>query len=482
MLKKIAIIAFSILIISVNFQSIYAEIFYPTTNVRLKGPSTYCVITAIEAPPEKSTQWVKLVKDAVLDWETNLKDAELEKDEIWNMAITEIANEDQKGCDVKIEFKDKPELADTVAGYFSWPPGKVVIYYLQPKLCNLIIPCYDDETLKSDDAIYAIAIHEIGHSLGLDHYVSDDKDLNKKWQSGNESPPSVMIPTIPRVASVLQITDVDIQKVREIYGTEGFYAFTNSIIPPPEPKPEPTPEPKPEPKPEPTPEPKPEPIIPLTPFENMSISEKIIEADRYGRQIVTLSGKISEDKYHRGLPVIITIHKPDDTVDVLKIKTTGNGYFETLLIFDRESIRGTYHISASYIEHVDKNMDIAFQVIDRQIDSSTSKQSSASNTSEKLQNEKKLDKKITIPKWVKTNAGWWSAEKIGDHAFVAGIQFLIKENIIQIPAVSENTKNIKGIPVWVKSVAGFWAEDKIDDEEFVKSLQYLIQNGLIEIP
>jgi len=214
----------------------------------------------------------------------------------------------------------------------------------------------------------------------------------------------------------------------------------------------------------------------------MSVSEKVIEADRYGRQIITLSGKISEDKYHRGLPVIITIHKPDDTVDVLKIKTTGNGYFETLLIFDRESIRGTYHISASYIEHVDKNMDITFQVIDRQIDSSTSKQNSLPNNSDKSQISKSLDEKIVIPKWIKNNAAWWSNEKIGDHAFVSGLQYLIKENIIQIPVTSENTKNIKGVPIWVKTIAGFWAEDKINDEEFVKSIQYLVQNGLIEIP
>ncbi len=475
MLKKSAFLAISILVISVNFQSIYAEIFYPTTNVRLNGPSTYCVITSIgEDSPEKSLQWIKLAKDAVLDWETNLKEAELEKDEIWDMTVSEILNDSETGCDVKIEFQDKPDLSDTIAGYFSWPPGKVVIYYLQPKLCNLVIPCYDDETIKSDDAIYAIAIHEIGHSLGLDHYVSDDKDLNKKWQSGNESPPSVMIPTIPRISSVLQITDIDVQKVREIYGSEGFYAFSKSVIPTPEPKPEPTPEPK--------PEPTPEPIIPLTPFEDMHVSEKIIEADRYGRQIVTLSGKISEDKYHRGLPVIITIHKPDDTVDVLKIKTTGNGYFETLLIFDRESIRGTYHISASYIEHVDKNMDITFQVIDRQIDSSTSRNDSLPNKDDKSKIEKSLDEKIAIPKWIKNNAAWWSSEKIGDHAFVSGLQYLIKENIIQIPVTSENTKNIKGVPVWVKTIAGFWAEDKIKDEEFVKSIQYLIQNGLIEIP
>ena len=127
-------------------------------------------------------------------------------------------------------------------------------------------------------------------------------------------------------------------------------------------------------------------------------------------------------------------------------------------------------------------MDIIFQVVDRQIDSSTPKQNSLPSNSDKSQIEKSPDEKIAIPEWIKNNAAWWSSEKIGDHAFVSGLQYLIKENIIQIPIISENTKNIKGVPVWVKTIAGFWSEDKINDEEFVKSIQYLIQNGLIEIP
>ena len=54
----------------------------------------------------------------------------------------------------------------------------------------------------------------------MDHYVSDDNDINKKWQTGNQSPPSSMIPTIPRNSGLLQITDIDVQKVREIYGID----------------------------------------------------------------------------------------------------------------------------------------------------------------------------------------------------------------------------------------------------------------------
>ena len=39
---------------------------------------------------------------------------------------------------------------------------------------------------------------------------------------------------------------------------------------------------------------------------------------------------------------------------------------------------------------------------------------------------------VTIPEWVKNNAGWWADGAIGDSDFVQGIQFLIKEGIMSI--------------------------------------------------
>jgi hypothetical protein len=467
--KKAIILGISVLMISSNFQAVSAEIFFPSTNVRLDGVSTYCIITPEdEISQEKNTEWAELAKDAVLDWEQNLKNAEFENDSMWEMNVKIISEENDDQCDIKIKFQDKPALLDTVAGYFSWPPGKIVVYYLQPKFCNLVNPCYDDKTLKSDETIYAIVIHELGHSLGLDHYVSDDNDINKKWQTGNEIPPSAMIPTIPRNSGLLQITDIDVQKVREIYGPDGFFAFSEGSIPPPQP--------------EPTPEPTPEPIIPLSPVTALSISQKVIEADKYNRQIITLSGKISQDEYHRGLPVIITIHKPDYSVEVLKIKTTGVGYFETLLIFNDESVRGIYRISASYLEQVDKNMDITFEVIDKKLDSS-SKSSSGPQILDSSQSQKKSEQNNKkIPEWVKNNARWWATEQIGDHAFVSGIQYLIEKNILQTPDLDETPSQIfRGMPVWVKNLAGYWAEGIIDDDEFINGIQYLVKSGIIKV-
>ena len=37
-----------------------------------------------------------------------------------------------------------------------------------------------------------------------------------------------------------------------------------------------------------------------------------------------------------------------------------------------------------------------------------------------------------IPRWIKNNAGWWADGQIPDSAFVKGIQYLIKEGIIDV--------------------------------------------------
>jgi len=91
-----------------------------------------------------------------------------------------------------------------------------------------------------------------------------------------------------------------------------------------------------------------------------------------------------------------------------------------------------------------------------------------------------LDTKI--PDWIKSNAGWWAAGQIDDNSFVQGIQFLIKEGLMKIPAseqgsVSQNNK----IPDWIKSNAGWWAAGQIDDNSFVQGIQFLIKEGLMNI-
>jgi hypothetical protein len=89
---------------------------------------------------------------------------------------------------------------------------------------------------------------------------------------------------------------------------------------------------------------------------------------------------------------------------------------------------------------------------------------------------------IKIPQWVKNNAGWWYQNQIDTTTFAQGIQYLIKQGIIQIPSTIQGqaTPGVQ-IPSWVKNDAGFWSKGQIDDQTFVAGIQWLISNGIITV-
>ena len=89
---------------------------------------------------------------------------------------------------------------------------------------------------------------------------------------------------------------------------------------------------------------------------------------------------------------------------------------------------------------------------------------------------------VSIPVWIKNNAGWWADGQIPDSTFVLGIQFLIQEEIIIIPNLPEHpSEKTESIPAWIKNNAGWWADGQIDDKTFVKGIEYLVNVGIIVI-
>jgi hypothetical protein len=88
---------------------------------------------------------------------------------------------------------------------------------------------------------------------------------------------------------------------------------------------------------------------------------------------------------------------------------------------------------------------------------------------------------ISIPEWIRNNAGWWSKGQIDDNTFIQGIEFLIKNDIIVIPKTPQSSSDVKEIPSWIRNNAAWWAENQIDDQTFVQGLQFLIQKGILRI-
>ncbi|MFY9300837.1 MAG: polysaccharide deacetylase family protein [Candidatus Nitrosotenuis sp.] len=87
---------------------------------------------------------------------------------------------------------------------------------------------------------------------------------------------------------------------------------------------------------------------------------------------------------------------------------------------------------------------------------------------------------IVVPDWVKDNARWWAEGKIGDSDFTKGLEYLIEQHIIKIPATEKGTSKAT-MPGWIKANAGWWADGKIGTSDFVRGIQYLIQNGIIRV-
>jgi len=85
-----------------------------------------------------------------------------------------------------------------------------------------------------------------------------------------------------------------------------------------------------------------------------------------------------------------------------------------------------------------------------------------------------------VPTWIKNTAGWWATDVISETEFVNAVEFLVKEDIIQVDA-SPTSETSQGVPAWVKNTAGWWATDAISETEFVNAIAYLINVGIINI-
>ena len=85
-----------------------------------------------------------------------------------------------------------------------------------------------------------------------------------------------------------------------------------------------------------------------------------------------------------------------------------------------------------------------------------------------------------VPSWIKNNAGWWANGDIDDDSFIQGIQFLIKEKILEINETTTADKSDK-IPAWVKNNAGWWAEGQITESDFLSGITHLVKTGIISV-
>ena len=88
-----------------------------------------------------------------------------------------------------------------------------------------------------------------------------------------------------------------------------------------------------------------------------------------------------------------------------------------------------------------------------------------------------------IPEWVKNNAKWWAAGQVDDSTFTQGIGFLIKEKIIGMDSLPEQSSDVaeQKVPDWIKNNAGWWADGMISEDDFIKGIKYLVEKRIIPV-
>ena len=88
----------------------------------------------------------------------------------------------------------------------------------------------------------------------------------------------------------------------------------------------------------------------------------------------------------------------------------------------------------------------------------------------------------SVPNWVKNNAAWWSDGQINDSDFATGIEYLIKENVIDVPKdIGSLETSQSTIPDWLRNTAKWWSDGMLSDSEFLKGIEWMISNGIIKI-
>ena len=93
-----------------------------------------------------------------------------------------------------------------------------------------------------------------------------------------------------------------------------------------------------------------------------------------------------------------------------------------------------------------------------------------------------------IPSWIKKTTGWWAEGKVTENEFLQGITYFINYRIIVITdlptfeSADSATESVDySIPIWIKNNAGWWADGDIPDSAFVSGLQWLIKNGIMQV-
>ena len=481
------------IIISIGFPYAYAlDYTYPTINQRLTEIPTYCAVESISDKIDQfeMNEMISQSELAVYMWKTQLQESDSTNKEFWDMKFKKIGKNESVSdeCTITILFRDDPEfsgslLSKTLGAFMR---NSIFIYYENQQ------SVYGDKWM---DGILKTTLHEMGHTFGLGHYTTDDNDYNRKIATRDDSPPSIMFAPAHVNPDLRKITELDVQMVRSIYGSYGFHAFSEQrpseiIIENPI-----------------------SPLDPTYPFESTDISKNTVKLFRHQDTMITISGQINNTVYLSGHPVFILITNPDLSMEVLKVKPTRNGFFETYLNFNYKSLPGKYSIEFSYVDKIDQSKNLIFQV--EQTDIPLESKSDALNIIQVNNDAERFFEMGLYGDAIKNYKAVMNAvDKIHEPLYLNALNkiglALIQlknyekslsyfEQLYEInpnyPNIQQNLKTSKSLiehngkmittdstimlPGWIKSNVGWWINEQATDQLLFDAFEYLRNKGLL---
>lgn len=88
---------------------------------------------------------------------------------------------------------------------------------------------------------------------------------------------------------------------------------------------------------------------------------------------------------------------------------------------------------------------------------------------------------ISIPTWIRDVGKMWANNLITEVQFASSIEFLINENIINVPNVDKIDNNSLAVPPWLKISTGWWAQGLVSDQEYANLIEFLIKKEIIKV-
>lgn len=243
-------------------------------------------------------------------------------------------------CDILVNFVEKPDTSyENYFGRAFIGTGIIEIVYSNSYSCGteynselgfyVVSYCFTN-LFKRSKLMANTLQHEFGHILGLGHYRGYDQTTTEEWYNGKKGSPSIMAWIEPN-EEMRQISKIDIDEIRRIYGYQGFGKKTNDSPVFNEPIIEPKHEPE------------------VSGVQNIQVKP-------YQTSSTKITGYIPEELYSRGTPVEFEVTKPNGSKESFATMVNRHQYFEYPMVFDSNSMSGTYQILVIYKgEFVQKN-------------------------------------------------------------------------------------------------------------------------------